>query len=122
MQVILPTGVDDQPLPGWFFERSPAEVKAHFIAKQKRRELDQVHIVPRSRRPPVKCISCMCSLMALYYRMLEADFPRNYLCTRCSQLSVLRADPDDKGIQRKAGKRAEGAGQLLICSDPDTPA
>ncbi|BDA46192.1 probable UBX domain-containing protein 6 [Coccomyxa sp. Obi] len=40
-QVVLPTGVDDQPLPSWFFSRSPAELKAAFVAKQKKRELDQ---------------------------------------------------------------------------------
>ncbi|EIE24119.1 hypothetical protein COCSUDRAFT_47147 [Coccomyxa subellipsoidea C-169] len=40
-QVILPTGVDDQPLPSWFFARSPAELKAAFVAKQKKRDLDQ---------------------------------------------------------------------------------
>ena len=42
LQVILPTGVDDQPLPSWFFARSPAELKAAFVAKQKKRDLDQV--------------------------------------------------------------------------------
>ena len=42
MQVILPTGAEDQPLPSWFFSRSPAELKTAFVAKQKKRELDQV--------------------------------------------------------------------------------
>ncbi|KAK9906634.1 hypothetical protein WJX75_005245 [Coccomyxa subellipsoidea] len=40
-QVILPTGAEDQPLPSWFFSRSPAELKTAFVAKQKKRELDQ---------------------------------------------------------------------------------
>ncbi len=43
MQVLLPAGVDAQPLPDWIFERSPAELKAAAAAARKRQDLEQVH-------------------------------------------------------------------------------
>ena len=41
MQVLLPAGVDAQPLPDWIFERSPAELKAAAAAARKRQDLEQ---------------------------------------------------------------------------------
>ena len=48
MQVLLPTGVDAQPLPDWIFVRSPAELKAAAAAARKRQDLEQVRPIRRS--------------------------------------------------------------------------
>ena len=44
MQVFFPAEATEQPLPRWFFDRSPSEVKAAFLNRRKKTELDQVCI------------------------------------------------------------------------------
>ena len=44
MQVFFPAETSEQPLPRWFFDRSPSEVKAAFLTRRKKTELDQVCI------------------------------------------------------------------------------
>ena len=46
MQVFFPAETSEQPLPRWFFDRSPSEVKAAFLTRRKKTELDQVCIPP----------------------------------------------------------------------------
>lgn len=41
-QVFFPAEASEQPLPRWFFDRSPSEVKAAFLARWKKNEVDQV--------------------------------------------------------------------------------
>ena len=44
MQVFFPAEASEQPMPRWFFDRSPSEVKAAFLTRRKKTELDQVCI------------------------------------------------------------------------------
>lgn len=45
VQVFFPSETPDQSLPRWFFDRSPSEVKAAFLAKRNNDELDKVGLV-----------------------------------------------------------------------------
>ena len=42
MQVFFPAEASEPPPPRCFFDRSPSEVKAAFLARRKKNELDQV--------------------------------------------------------------------------------
>ncbi len=45
VQVFFPAETPDQSLPRWFFDRSPSEVKAAFLAKRNNDELDKVRLI-----------------------------------------------------------------------------
>ncbi|CAK0752440.1 hypothetical protein CVIRNUC_002146 [Coccomyxa viridis] len=40
-QVFFPAETSEQPMPRWFFDRSPSEVKAAFLTRRKKTELDE---------------------------------------------------------------------------------
>ena len=45
VQVFFPAETPDQSLPRWFFDRSPSEVKAAFLAKRNNDQLNKVRLI-----------------------------------------------------------------------------